>query len=64
MHQLLTKSPAHDRCPFRSSDLPPGSGILDILTNREKIQKDEVVNIITDLFRAAADTVSPDGESP
>lgn len=59
---MLTGSTAHNRCPFhnkdRSKQAVPVSGVLDILTNKENIDKDEVVNIITDLFLAAADTVS------
>lgn len=63
VQQMLTSSPAHNRCPFHSNDrskqqVMPSSGVLDILTNKEKIETDEVVNIITDLFLAAADTVS------
>ena len=33
-------------------------GVLELLTSREQIHGEEVVNIITDLFLAAADTVS------
>lgn len=45
------------KCPFhfKSND---SKGVLQQLTVKEKIEKDEVVNIITDLFLAAADTVS------
>lgn len=60
VQQMLSMSPAHNRCPFHQSPEMPASGILDILTCKENIHQDEVVNIITDLFLAAADTVSSD----
>lgn len=66
VQDMLSASAVHNnRCPLHnitsggSSVLPhEGKGVLDLLTNKEKIDKDEVVNIITDLFLAAADTVS------
>lgn len=48
------------KCPFQSSSLSrqkSSRGVLELLTIKEQIDKDEVVNIITDLFLAAADTV-------
>ena len=52
---MLTSSSSsamQTKCPFHSN------GVLQQLTVKEKIDKDEVVNIITDLFLGAADTVS------
>lgn len=67
VQQMLSSSQPHSRCPFhnkqQSEQMMPSNGILDILTNKENIQQDEVVNIITDLFLAAADTVSSEGLS-
>lgn len=57
VQQMLTSSSptsSPNKCPFHSSS----QGVLQQLTVKEKIDKDEVVNIITDLFLAAADTVS------
>ena len=51
---LSPSSSSATKCPFHSK---PDKGVLQYLTVKEKIDKEEVVNIITDLFLAAADTV-------
>ena len=64
VQDMLSASAVHNnRCPLHNITSggvlsQQGKGVLDLLTNKEKIDKDEVVNIITDLFLAAADTVS------